>query len=58
GYVLPKAWKQVQCKGRRAYVRDKWLTGSQVTNQNMRNEEEEYWDDFIINCDEEFYRND
>ena len=58
GYVLPRVWKQVLCKGRRAYVLDTWLTSSQVNNQNLDNEEEEYWDDFIINLDEEFYRND
>ncbi|CAJ2642247.1 unnamed protein product [Trifolium pratense] len=32
GYVLPRAWKQVQCKGRRAYVLDKWLTGLRKNN--------------------------
>ncbi|CAJ2662650.1 unnamed protein product [Trifolium pratense] len=53
-----RVWKQVLCKGRRAYVLDQWLTNSQVNNQNLINEEEEYWDDFIINLDEEFYRND
>ncbi|CAJ2651269.1 unnamed protein product [Trifolium pratense] len=58
GYILPKVWKQVLCKGRRAYVLDQWLTSSQDNNQNLINEEEEYWDDLIINCDKEFHRSD
>ncbi|PNX60206.1 hypothetical protein L195_g051808 [Trifolium pratense] len=58
GYVLPKMWKQVRCKGRKAYVLDIRHTSLQVCSQNLREEEDDYWDDFIINCDEEFYRND
>ncbi|PNX82437.1 serine/threonine protein kinase SRPK1 [Trifolium pratense] len=57
GYILPKMWKQVRCKGRKAYVLDIWLTSPQEYNKNLREEEDDYWDEYTINC-KEFYRND
>ncbi|XP_045801120.1 uncharacterized protein LOC123894995 [Trifolium pratense] len=33
GYVLPKMWKQVRLKGKKAYVLDIWLTSPQLTTQ-------------------------